>query len=169
MLGFALVLQGFSRARIIGEPPESGRAEGSTIRIHDHPAAPDEGAFFNTVPSYILPISEGWTGEGGELDRTELLDIQQIGDELAVKWDDGAESFVALQKLRRHCPCAGCKGEVDIMGNLYKNPERPSSAEAFRLVQLDRVGGYAIQPVWGDGHASGIYSYEYLRRMGCET
>ncbi|HLX72205.1 MAG TPA: gamma-butyrobetaine hydroxylase-like domain-containing protein, partial [Verrucomicrobiae bacterium] len=43
--------------------------------------------------------------------------IQQIGDELALKWDDGTESFISLEQLRRHCPCAGCKGEVDIMGN----------------------------------------------------
>ncbi len=91
--------------------------------------------------------------------------IQQIGDELALKWDDGTESFVSLEQLRRHCPCAGCKGEVDIMGNLYKGPERPLSPDAFRLVRLARVGGYALQPVWGDGHATGIYSFEYLKQI----
>ena len=95
-----------------------------------------------------------------------LLDIQQIGQELAVKWDDGSESFIPLEKLRRHCPCAGCKGEVDIMGNLYRNPERPLTAEAFSLLRIDRVGGYALQPVWADGHNSGIYSYDYLKRVG---
>ncbi len=91
--------------------------------------------------------------------------IQQIGDELALKWDDGTESFISLEQLRRHCPCAGCKGEVDIMGNLYKGPERPLSPDAFRLVRLARVGGYALQPVWGDGHATGIYSFEYLKQI----
>lgn len=93
-------------------------------------------------------------------------DIQQIGDELAIKWDDGSETFVLLEQLRRHCPCAGCKGEVDIMGNLYKNPERPLSPEAFKLVRIATVGGYAVQPVWGDGHSTGIYSFEYLKRVG---
>ena len=39
------------------------------------------------------------------------LDIQQIGNELAIKWDDGSESFIPLETLRRCCPCAGCKGE----------------------------------------------------------
>ena len=29
-------------------------------------------------------------------------DIQTIGDELAIKWDDGSESYVKLEKLRRH-------------------------------------------------------------------
>ena len=46
------------------------------------------------------------------------LDIQPIGGELAIKWEDGSESFVSLEKLRRFCPCAGCKGEVDIMGTV---------------------------------------------------
>ena len=93
------------------------------------------------------------------------LDIQRIGNELAVKWDDGAEDFIALEKLRRACPCAGCKGEVDILGNLYKNPDRPLTAKAFELVKIASVGGYAIQPVWADGHNTGIYSFEYLRRV----
>ncbi len=92
-------------------------------------------------------------------------DIQQIGEELAVKWEDGGESFIALERLRRCCPCAGCKGEMDIMGNVYKNPDRPLPPEAFRLVRLARVGGYAIQPVWADGHATGIYSFDYLKRV----
>jgi DUF971 family protein len=94
------------------------------------------------------------------------LDIQQIGDELAVKWDDGSESFMKVETLRRACPCAGCKGEVDIMGNLYKNPDRPLGAAAFRLMQINHVGGYAIQPVWADGHESGIFSFDYLKRVG---
>ena len=93
------------------------------------------------------------------------LDIQPIGQELAIKWEDGSESFVPLEKLRRHCPCAGCKGEMDIMGNLYKNPDRPLSPLAFQLRNLTRVGTYAIQPTWADGHASGIFSFDYLRKI----
>jgi len=93
------------------------------------------------------------------------LDIQPIGSELAVKWDDGAESYISLASLRMACPCAGCKGEMDIMGNLYKNPEKPLAANAFQLVRIASVGGYAIQPLWADGHNTGIYSFEYLRRI----
>jgi DUF971 family protein len=117
-------------------------------------------------------------GTGGRLDGVALFalnsgmkptDIQQIGGELAIKWDDGSESFIPLEKLRRHCPCAGCKGEVDVMGNLYKNPERPLTPEAFRLVRIMSVGGYALQPVWADGHATGIYSFEYLKQIKTST
>ena len=93
------------------------------------------------------------------------LDIQAVGTELAVKWQDGSESFIPLEKLRRACPCAGCKGETDIMGNLYKNPSRSLSAQAFNLVRVEQIGTYAIKPVWGDGHQSGIFSFDYLERV----
>ena len=99
------------------------------------------------------------------IDAMRPLDIQHIGTELAVKWDDGAEDFIALEKLRRACPCAGCKGEVDILGNLYLNPALPLTAKSFEFVKMMSVGGYAIQPVWADGHNTGIYSFEYLRRV----
>jgi DUF971 family protein len=98
--------------------------------------------------------------------EVQPLDIQPIGEELAIKWDNGSENFIRLETLRRHCPCAGCKGEVDILGNLYKNPEQALPPEAFHLVRITRVGGYAVQLVWGDGHSAGIYSYDYLRRVG---
>jgi DUF971 family protein len=93
------------------------------------------------------------------------LDLQQIGSELAIKWDDGSEDFIPLEKLRAACPCAGCKGEVDIMGNLYKNPEVPLTTKSFQMTGFVRVGGYAIQPVGADGHNTGIYSFDYLHRV----
>ena len=93
------------------------------------------------------------------------VDLQPIGNELAIKWEDGSESFIPLEQLRRHCPCAGCKGEVDILGNLYKNPERPYAPGAFELVRIENIGGYAIQPVWRDGHATGLYTFDYLQRL----
>ena len=93
-------------------------------------------------------------------------DIQGIGDQLAVKWDDGSETFLALEKMRRHCPCASCAGETDIMGNFYKGPDRALGPDAFRIVRISHVGGYAINPYWGDGHSTGLYSYEYLKRLG---
>lgn len=93
------------------------------------------------------------------------LDVQRIGEELAIKWDNGSESYIPLEKLRRACPCAGCKGEADIMGNLYKGPEQPLTPEAFQLRGLALVGTYAIQPIWADGHATGIYSFDYLHKV----
>ncbi|HNQ88207.1 MAG TPA: DUF971 domain-containing protein [Verrucomicrobiota bacterium] len=93
------------------------------------------------------------------------LDVQAIGSELAIKWDDGSESFIPLESLRRACPCAGCRGEVDVMGHRDKGPDTLLSPASFQLVGLHRVGGYAIQPVWGDGHNSGLFSFDLLRRL----
>ena len=92
-------------------------------------------------------------------------DIQQIGAELAIKWDDGRESFIPLEKLRRQCPCAGCQGERDIMGNLHKGPDEPLSPHSFQLLRIVNIGGYAIQPVWADSHSTGIFSFDYLRQL----
>jgi DUF971 family protein len=36
-----------------------------------------------------------------------------------------------------------------------------------RLEDVRPVGRYALQPVWGDGHNSGLYTYDYLR-ANCE-
>ena len=96
-------------------------------------------------------------------------DIQPIGTELAIKWDNGGESFIPLEVLRRRCPCAGCQGEADLLGNVYKNPGQPLTPQAFQWVRFEVVGGYAIQPVWGDGHATGIYSFDYLKRVAGEN
>ncbi len=84
---------------------------------------------------------------------------------MAIKWDDGTESYVTLEKLRRHCPCASCKGEMDVLGHVYKGPETQLSPAAFQLRRIQNIGGYAIQPVWGDGHTTGLFSYDYLRRV----
>ena len=93
-------------------------------------------------------------------------DIQQIGDQLAIKWDDGSESFVSLGTMRRHCPCASCHGETDVLGNVYKGPIRELTPKAFELLRLNYVGGYVVSPVWGDGHSTGLYSFELLKQLG---
>jgi len=97
--------------------------------------------------------------------RLEPTNIQQIGDELAVAWNDGTESFLKLEILRRACPCAACGGEPDVLGHVSR-PHVTYTDKSFQLVGFDLVGGYAVQPRWADGHSSGIYSFTYLRRLG---
>jgi DUF971 family protein len=93
------------------------------------------------------------------------VDVQPIGDELAIKWEDNSESFISLERLRRACPCAGCKGEVDVLGQLHKGREIALSPASFRLKRIAKVGGYAVQPIWADGHASGLYPFDLLVRL----
>jgi DUF971 family protein len=96
--------------------------------------------------------------------RLEPTNIQQIGHELAIQWNDGTESYLDLQLLRRACPCAACGGEPDVLGNIMR-PNVSYSENSFDLGGFEIVGGYAIQPRWADGHATGIYSFQYLRRL----
>jgi DUF971 family protein len=91
-------------------------------------------------------------------------DLQVIGNELAIRWPDGEESFYPLEQVRRHCPCAACCGEPGLTRPV---PAQTSSltAESFRLRGMQTVGGYGIQPTWEDGHGTGIYSWEYLKKI----
>jgi len=96
--------------------------------------------------------------------RLEPKNIQQIGNELAIQWNDGTESYLDLQFLRRACPCAACGGEPDVLGNVLR-PHLSYSENSFELAGFQIVGGYALQPRWQDGHETGLYSFQYLRRL----
>jgi DUF971 family protein len=90
--------------------------------------------------------------------------IQVIGRDLAINWSDGVESFLELERLRRACPCAACGGEPDVLGNVVR-PNVTYNSSSFELTRFNIIGGYAVQPHWGDGHDSGLYSYRYLRQL----
>lgn len=87
-----------------------------------------------------------------------------IEDELALLFVGGEEVYLRLPLLRRACPCAKCQGEPDAMGRVMR-PLVEYGEQAFNLVKLEFVGGYALQLFWNDGHSSGLYSYEYLQKL----
>ncbi len=97
----------------------------------------------------------------------EVKNVQLIGDELALSWNDGGESYLPLERFRRACPCATCGGEPDVLGNISR-PNVSYTASSFELVGWQFVGGYALQPRWADGHSTGLYSFQYLRRLTAE-
>ena len=90
--------------------------------------------------------------------------IQLIGDELAIAWNDGTESYLRLRAMRYACPCAGCGGEPDVLGNIER-PDVSYTDDSFQLRGYQVIGGYALQPNWGDGHGTGLYSFPYLQRL----
>lgn len=90
--------------------------------------------------------------------------IQVIGDELAIAWSDGAESFLKLESLRRACPCAACGGEPDVRGYVVR-PKVTHTGASYRLRNYQIVGGYAWQPTWEDGHNTGLFSFAFLKRF----
>jgi DUF971 family protein len=76
-----------------------------------------------------------------------------------IDWGDGHRGVYPHAILRGHCPCAGCQGhsgEVRVLETTDSQQE---------LEDIEAVGGYALTLKWFDGHASGIYSFEFLRSL----
>ncbi len=90
------------------------------------------------------------------------MQIKQAGsDGLFVRWDDGTEKTFKVFDLRVACPCAHCVEEMTGVRRL--DPARvPADVRPRRITS---VGNYAIQIVWSDGHDTGIYSFDFLRRL----
>jgi DUF971 family protein len=95
----------------------------------------------------------------------QLQSIQKIGSELALAWSDKTETYLALEALRRACPCATCGGEPDVLGHLER-PNVQYAANSFDLTEWEMVGGYGVQPRWADGHNTGIFTFPFLRKLG---
>lgn len=91
-------------------------------------------------------------------------EIHLVGNEVAILWEDGAESFLPMEFLREHSPSAANQGETDIFGNLYggKNPRK---IPGVTVVAWHFVGGYAIRFDFSDGHNTGLYSFKLLREL----
>jgi DUF971 family protein len=95
--------------------------------------------------------------------------IEQIGEFLAIRWVGGGESVIPLEGLRRRCPCARCAGEPDLTGAIRMPAHAsPLTSASFELRDLERVGAYALALTWGDGHSTGIYSWDMLRELDSE-
>jgi DUF971 family protein len=81
--------------------------------------------------------------------------------ELLIVWKDGHESHYMGPVLRGQCPCASCQDEDT--GERLVLPMHISDDLEFRGIEM--VGRYALQFDWSDGHHTGIYSFDHLRRL----
>ncbi len=84
---------------------------------------------------------------------------------LTIEWDDGSLSYYTVAYLRRMSPSADMRHLRDEMA---RNPLAvlPTSAGAggpLVVTAAELVGNYAIKIEFSDGHATGIYSWVYLR------
>ncbi len=95
----------------------------------------------------------------------KITEVQFIGTEVALKWDDGAEGFIQMARLRALSPSAETKGELDLLGNPISPDQAGRAFAGVTVTGWNPVGGYAIQFVFSDGHRTGIYSYDYLRQI----
>lgn len=85
---------------------------------------------------------------------------------VTITWDDGKSSSYSFAGLRLACPCVECKGGHANMG-IPTAPDVVANApdNGIMLENLQAVGAYALQPLWSDGHSTGIYSWALLRAL----
>ncbi len=83
--------------------------------------------------------------------------------ELLISWDDGHESFFSNEYLRANCPCALClhEKEENQRQGLFSLP----IANQTDLRTIELSGHNAMVITWGDGHKTGIYTWEYLHSI----
>ena len=92
-----------------------------------------------------------------------------------IDWKDGHHSSYGVEYLRDWCPCATCTGahgteprpkttEGSMAGDAKANPFQMYKAKT-KMLGVEPVGSYAMRIQWNDGHNSGIYSFDHLRRI----
>lgn len=93
-----------------------------------------------------------------EIGRANAHDVK-------IRWNDGTENIYPARLLRLSCGCAAC---VDEMSG-RKTLREEDVAEGVHPVKIGLVGRYAMHISWSDGHASGIYGFEYLKKLAEQT
>ena len=89
-----------------------------------------------------------------EIGRANQYDVR-------IKWQDGHESVYPARELRLACPCAGCVDETT--GAIRVTVT--SVPQDVHPLKIELVGRYAISVMWSDGHNTGIYAFDRLRKM----
>ena len=94
------------------------------------------------------------------------LDLQRDRG-LSVSWPDGSTSFYPVAYLRRMSPSAETRALRQEMAKnpLTVLPAAPGPASALTAVDAEMVGNYAVRIRFSDGHATGLYSWDYLREI----
>ena len=76
-------------------------------------------------------------------------------------FDDGFGCELALDALRQACPCATCRSYRDRGEPAWPRPGQPATVT---IEDAELVGAWGLSIRWSDGHSTGIYSWDALRR-----
>ncbi|MBS1792598.1 MAG: DUF971 domain-containing protein [Acidobacteria bacterium] len=87
--------------------------------------------------------------------------IEESDRELAIKWSDDAETNYNAPQLRRACPCASCVNEWTGEKILRED----SVPDDIFVSSISVVGRYALNFHFSDGHNTGIFTFQYLRKL----
>lgn len=87
------------------------------------------------------------------------VDVAIDPDEaVTITWADGHRTRLALDRLRRACPCAHCNDLRRAGG-----PAWSGDASALRVRGAELVGNWGLGLAWSDGHATGVHAWSMLR------
>lgn len=81
--------------------------------------------------------------------------------DVLIDWSDGHRSLYPARELRLACSCAACVEEMT--GRALLNPH--GVAADVHPVSINPVGRYALHFSWSDGHTSGIYTFDHIRKQ----
>jgi DUF971 family protein len=89
---------------------------------------------------------------------------------IQIDWKDGHHSSYTLAYLRDRCPCASCTGAhgTEPQKTDYSAPQSgpfKMYTPILKMLNVEPVGHYAFRIEWSDGHNTGIYSYDHLRKI----
>ncbi|MDP6763027.1 MAG: DUF971 domain-containing protein [Planctomycetota bacterium] len=77
-----------------------------------------------------------------------------------IEWSDGHVTTYLPSQLRGLCPCAGCVNEVTGV----RTHDPAGVPEDLTQTNLRLVGHYALTLRFSDGHDTGIFPFDALRR-----
>ena len=79
---------------------------------------------------------------------------------LEISFSDGRRFELPYEFLRVYSPSAEVRGHGPGQEVLQ------TGKKEVDILSLEPVGSYAVQPHFSDGHATGIYSWDYLYELG---
>jgi DUF971 family protein len=91
--------------------------------------------------------------------------VEAVGDFIAIRWPGGREDILPMEKLRAASPSAEQQGEKDILGKIHGGSPL-KDFPGVRIEGWEWIGGYALRFRFSDGHQTGLYSFDYLQRLG---
>ena len=104
------------------------------------------------------------TDLGRTMQQFQPTRIEKSDNGLKIQWKDLGESELSYRSLRQKCPCARCEATRAGKDPFHIRPP-DDFLENLHLVDIQRVGRYAVRLVWNDGHRTGIYTFQFLREL----
>lgn len=83
------------------------------------------------------------------------------GERITIRWGDAHESVFGARYLRGRCPCAQCVSETTGVRMVHEAHVAPD----VTVGGANLVGNYALHFDFSDGHTTGIFAFDYLRRI----